>query len=173
MTLDQYNINWVYRKGVSNAVADALSRRYQSAEESAQAQSELIRLDVVMCYTQKGKWHKPWWNTWMMAVTTRAVNRDDWTTEQELACKNPRKPRKERSWQSTRPLNTWRESDAELIRESQLQDTDLKAIIDLLEQQPYLVEKKLLDNYFMKDGILYISDDNEQENLVVPVNQRQ
>ncbi|MCP4494725.1 MAG: hypothetical protein GY820_46595, partial [Gammaproteobacteria bacterium] len=70
-------------------------------------------------------------------------------------------------------MNTWCEGDAVLIRESQLQDTDLKAIIDLLEQQPYLVEKKLLDNYFMKDGVLYISDDNEQENLVVPVNQRQ
>ncbi|MCP4487481.1 MAG: hypothetical protein GY820_09220, partial [Gammaproteobacteria bacterium] len=144
LTLDQYNINWVYRKGVSNSVADALSRRYQSAEESAQAQSELIKLDVVMCYTQKGKWCKPWWNTWLMAVTTRAVNRDNWTTEQELACKNPRKPRKEKEWQSTRPLNTWRESDAVLIRESQMQDPDLKAIIDLLEKQPYLLGKKLL-----------------------------
>ncbi len=43
LTLDQYNINWVYRKGVSNAVADALSRRNQSAEERAQAQTEMIK----------------------------------------------------------------------------------------------------------------------------------
>ncbi|MCP4494328.1 MAG: hypothetical protein GY820_44565, partial [Gammaproteobacteria bacterium] len=42
LTLDQYNIKWVFRKGVSNAVANALSRRYNSSEESAAAQSELI-----------------------------------------------------------------------------------------------------------------------------------
>ncbi|MCP4473972.1 MAG: hypothetical protein GY821_05280, partial [Gammaproteobacteria bacterium] len=41
LTLDQYNITWIHRKGASNAVTDALSRRYQSSEESAAAQSEL------------------------------------------------------------------------------------------------------------------------------------
>ncbi|MCP4474407.1 MAG: hypothetical protein GY821_07535, partial [Gammaproteobacteria bacterium] len=54
LTLDQYRINWVYRKGSSNAVADALSRRYANAEESESAQSKLIQCDAVVCRTQAG-----------------------------------------------------------------------------------------------------------------------
>ncbi|MCP4487182.1 MAG: hypothetical protein GY820_07680, partial [Gammaproteobacteria bacterium] len=54
LTLDQYRINWVYRKGSSNAVADALSRRYANAEESESAQSKLIQCDAVVCRTQSG-----------------------------------------------------------------------------------------------------------------------
>ncbi|MCP4493842.1 MAG: hypothetical protein GY820_42055, partial [Gammaproteobacteria bacterium] len=49
LSLDQYRITWMYRKGTANLVADALSRRYQSAEESELAQSELIKLDAVIC----------------------------------------------------------------------------------------------------------------------------
>ncbi|MCP4486929.1 MAG: DDE-type integrase/transposase/recombinase, partial [Gammaproteobacteria bacterium] len=51
LSLDQYRITWMYRKGTANLVADALSRRYQSAEESELAQSELIKLDAVICRT--------------------------------------------------------------------------------------------------------------------------
>ncbi|MCP4489198.1 MAG: hypothetical protein GY820_18080, partial [Gammaproteobacteria bacterium] len=86
--------------------------------------------------------------------------------------KKPRKPRKERQEKGSNPVNTWRERDAGLIRESQLNDCDLKVIIELLEKQPYSTEAKLLAGYFLKDGVLYITDDDEQENLVVPSDQR-
>ncbi|MCP4489414.1 MAG: hypothetical protein GY820_19195, partial [Gammaproteobacteria bacterium] len=156
LTLDQYNINWIYRKGSSNAVADALSRRYQSAEESEQAQSELIKLEVVACFTQKGKWNKPWQYVWIRAVSTRSTNRDNLEIVPDLNHKNPRKPRKERQWKGSNPVSTWRERDAGLIRESQLNDSDLKVIIELLEHQPYSKEAKSLIGYFLKDGVLYI-----------------
>ncbi|MCP4473080.1 MAG: hypothetical protein GY821_00600, partial [Gammaproteobacteria bacterium] len=117
LTLDQYNITWIHRKGASNAVADALSRRYQSSEESAAAQSELIALDLVLCFTAKGSWTKPWLFGWLNAVTTRSTNRDNWEDEPILDHKNPRKPRKERNWQGKNPLNTWRVKEAMQIRE--------------------------------------------------------
>ncbi|MCP4475829.1 MAG: transposase family protein, partial [Gammaproteobacteria bacterium] len=54
-----------------------------------------------------------------------------------------------------------------------MKDTDLKAIIELLENKPYSLGKNSLDGYFLKDGVLYVTDDNEQECLVVPVDERQ
>ncbi|MCP4489315.1 MAG: hypothetical protein GY820_18695, partial [Gammaproteobacteria bacterium] len=127
LTLDQYNIKWVYRKGSSNAVADALSRRYESAAESEAAQSELILLDTAYYvgeYMPKGTLF-----SWLMAVSTRATNRDSIEERAILDHKNPRKPRKEKDWKNdAHPVNTWRERDANLIRESQLNDTDLRAI---------------------------------------------
>ncbi|MCP4492401.1 MAG: hypothetical protein GY820_34595, partial [Gammaproteobacteria bacterium] len=50
LTLDQYRITWVYRKGSTNAVADALSRRYRDSQESEEAQSKLIECDSLACH---------------------------------------------------------------------------------------------------------------------------
>ncbi|MCP4474504.1 MAG: hypothetical protein GY821_08075, partial [Gammaproteobacteria bacterium] len=110
LTLDQYNIKWVYRKGSSNAVADALSRRYESAAESEAAQSELISLDSLFEYTPKGTLY-----SWLLAVSTRATNRDE--EKSVLDRKNPRESRKEKNWQNKgHPVNTWRENGANLVR---------------------------------------------------------
>ncbi|MCP4494699.1 MAG: hypothetical protein GY820_46465, partial [Gammaproteobacteria bacterium] len=54
LTLDQYRITWVYRKGSTNAMADALSRRYHNSEESAEAQSKLIECDSLACHLPEG-----------------------------------------------------------------------------------------------------------------------
>ncbi|MCP4490670.1 MAG: hypothetical protein GY820_25660, partial [Gammaproteobacteria bacterium] len=82
LSLDQYRIMWMYRKGAANQVADALSRRYQSAEESEQAQSELIRLDTIICRTggPEFKWVHINWST---AIGRRSIGRwVNWSTGQ-------------------------------------------------------------------------------------------
>ncbi|MCP4491124.1 MAG: hypothetical protein GY820_27980, partial [Gammaproteobacteria bacterium] len=100
------------------------------------------------------------------------TNRDE--EKSVLDRKNPRKSRKEKNWQNkAHPVNTWRENDAILVRESQLKDTDLKAIIELLENRPYELRKNSLDGYFLKEGVLYSSEDSENECLVVPKDERQ
>ncbi|MCP4494726.1 MAG: hypothetical protein GY820_46600, partial [Gammaproteobacteria bacterium] len=71
---EQYNINRNYRKRGTKTRAESSTRRHKSAEEGTEPQTEERKRDVEKCYMQKGKWHKPWWNTWMMAVTTRVVN---------------------------------------------------------------------------------------------------
>ncbi len=81
-------------------------------------------------------------------MSTRSTNRDevknkDWTR------RNPRKPKKERKWQGSSTLNTWREKDIALLRESQEKDSDLKAIIDLLNNQPYKMGTDSMIGYFL------------------------
>ncbi|MCP4489270.1 MAG: hypothetical protein GY820_18450, partial [Gammaproteobacteria bacterium] len=76
MTLDQYRINWVYRKGSSNAVADALSHRYASAEESELAQSKLIQCDAIVCRTQAGALFRLCFANWKLdEIVTRSKTR--------------------------------------------------------------------------------------------------
>ncbi|MCP4486634.1 MAG: hypothetical protein GY820_04835 [Gammaproteobacteria bacterium] len=84
----------------------------------------------------------------------------------------PRPSRKERKWLSSSTLNTWREKDVTSIRESQLKDLDLKAIIDLLKHKPYEMGNDSLIGYFLRDGVLYIMDEEGQDNLVVPSKER-
>ncbi|MCP4473196.1 MAG: hypothetical protein GY821_01190, partial [Gammaproteobacteria bacterium] len=165
LTLDQYNVNWVYRKGTSNAVADALSRRYQSSEESAKAQSKLIEMDSVSDHMAKGSWNKPWAYCLVKAMTTRSTNREKVEEEPNLVPKIEEKPKEEEQEKSVVPLNTWHEKDAVSIRESQMSDGDLKLIMELLEQQPYSSNKKGLEGYFLKEGVLYVASDNEQDSL--------
>ncbi|MCP4494009.1 MAG: hypothetical protein GY820_42910, partial [Gammaproteobacteria bacterium] len=172
LTLDQYNVNWVYRKGTSNAVADALSRRYRSSEESAKAQSKLIELDSVSDFTQKGKWDKLWAYCWVKAMTTRSTNREQVEKEPDVVSEVVEKPKRGGQEKSSVSVNTWRERDAAAIRDSQMSDGDLKLIMELLEQQPYSLNKKGLEGYFLKEGVLYVASDNEQDSLVVPTDQR-
>ncbi|MCP4475088.1 MAG: hypothetical protein GY821_11105, partial [Gammaproteobacteria bacterium] len=173
MTLDQYNVNWVYRKGTSNAVADALSRRYQSSEESAKAQSKLIELDSMSDHMAKGSWNKPWACCLVRAMTTRSTNREEKVDEEpDLVPKIEEKPKEVKQEKSSVPLNTWREKDAVAIRDSQMSDGDLKLIMELLEQQPYSSNKKGLEGYFLKEGVLYVASDNEQDSLMVPTDKR-
>ncbi|MCP4487078.1 MAG: hypothetical protein GY820_07140, partial [Gammaproteobacteria bacterium] len=172
LTLDQYNVNWVYQKGTSNAVADALLRRYQSSEESAKAQSKLIELDSMSDYMEKGSWNKLWAYCWVRAMTTRSTNCEQVGKEPDLVPKIEEKPKEVEQEKSSVPLNTWHEKDAVSIRESQMNDGDLKLIMELLEQQPYLSNKKGLEGYFLKEGVLYVASDNEQDSLVVPTDQR-
>ncbi|MCP4457223.1 MAG: hypothetical protein GY816_04230, partial [Cytophagales bacterium] len=76
LTLDQYRINWVYRKGSSNAVADALSHRYATAEESEQAQSKLIQCDAIVCHTQAGALFRLCFANWKLdEIVTRSKTR--------------------------------------------------------------------------------------------------
>ncbi|MCP4492861.1 MAG: hypothetical protein GY820_36995, partial [Gammaproteobacteria bacterium] len=135
LTLDQYNVNWVYRKGTSNAVADALSRRYGSSEESAKAQSKLIELDSMSDFMQKGKWDKLWVYCWVKAMTTWSTNHEQVEKEPDLVPKISENPKEVGQKKSSESLNTWSEKDAAAIRDSEMSDGDLKFIMVLLDQQ--------------------------------------
>ncbi|MCP4489532.1 MAG: hypothetical protein GY820_19785, partial [Gammaproteobacteria bacterium] len=126
LTLDQYNVNWVYRKGTSNAVADALLRRYGSSEESAKAQSKLIELDSVSDFTQKGKWDKLWAYCWVKAMTTRSTNREQVEKEPDVVSEVKEKPKRKEQEKRSVSVNTWRERDAAAIRDRQMKDRELK-----------------------------------------------
>ncbi|MCP4491154.1 MAG: hypothetical protein GY820_28135, partial [Gammaproteobacteria bacterium] len=142
LTLYQYNVNWVYRKGTSNAVADALSRRYQSSEESAKAQSKLIECDSMSDHMERGSWDKLWVRCWVRAMNTRSTNREKVEEESDLVHKISKEPMSEGQEKSSVSLNTWHERDAAAIRDSQMSDSDLKAIVELLAQQPYSSNNK-------------------------------
>ncbi|MCP4474640.1 MAG: hypothetical protein GY821_08780, partial [Gammaproteobacteria bacterium] len=125
LTLDQYNVTWVYRKGTSNAVADALSRRYQSSEESAKAQSKLIECDSMSDHTEKGSWNKLWVRCWIRVMNTRSKNQEKVEEEPDLVPKISKEPASEGNEKRSVSLNTWRERDAAAIRDSQMSDSDL------------------------------------------------
>ncbi|MCP4491615.1 MAG: hypothetical protein GY820_30550 [Gammaproteobacteria bacterium] len=93
LTLDQYNVTWVYRKGTSNVVADALSRRYQLSEESAKAQSKLIECDSMSDHMEKGSWNKLWARCWVRAMNTHPQIGRKWKKSQIWFTKFRKSPR--------------------------------------------------------------------------------
>ncbi|MCP4487322.1 MAG: hypothetical protein GY820_08395, partial [Gammaproteobacteria bacterium] len=105
-------------------------------------------------------------------MTTRSTNREKVDEEPDLVPKIEEKPKRGGQEKRSVPLNTWREKDAVAIRDSQMSDGDVKVIMELLEQQPYSSNKKGLEGYFLKEGVLYVASDNEQDSLVVPTDQR-
>ncbi len=53
------------------------------------------------------------------------------------------------------------------LREAQMQDLELKTIIDLLENLSKVQRKKGLIGYRMKDTVLYYADENETNLRIV------
>ncbi|MCP4489063.1 MAG: hypothetical protein GY820_17380, partial [Gammaproteobacteria bacterium] len=105
-------------------------------------------------------------------MTTHSTNHDKLQGEPDLVHKNSGKPMKEKQEEGSKFLNTWHERDATVIRDSQMSDCDLRAIMELLEQQLYSSNKKGLEGYFLKEGVLYVASDSGQDSLVVPTDQR-
>ncbi|MCP4457321.1 MAG: hypothetical protein GY816_04750 [Cytophagales bacterium] len=170
MTLDQYRINWVYRKGSSNAVADALSHRYANVEESELAQSKLIQCDAVVCCTQAGALFRLCSTNWKLdEVVTRSKTRQKQTEtvpqvplEMSPDCvrqpdsslpplevpKNIPKEMPARKDVHEHQLDTWVSPKNSEIQKSQERDDELSPIIELLKNSPkHVLEEKLLGYY--------------------------
>ncbi|MCP4458663.1 MAG: hypothetical protein GY816_11660, partial [Cytophagales bacterium] len=193
--LDQYCINWVYRKGSSNAVADALSHRYANAEESELAQSKLIKCDAVVCYTQAGALFQLCFANWQLTeiVTRSKARQKQAETVPQVPLETPSDcARKHDSSLSPlevlenipkeilarkdvheHQLDAWVSPKNVEIQKSQERDDELSPIIELLKNSPKHVLKEKLLGYYLDEGVLYFSNGTERGKLVVPKEHRQ
>ncbi|MCP4491637.1 MAG: hypothetical protein GY820_30670, partial [Gammaproteobacteria bacterium] len=168
LSLDQYRITWMYRKGMANLVADALSRRYQSAEESERAQSDLIKLDAVICRTG-GHFRLTELKCMIAAMVTRSQSR---VAKDNISVSPPKivpKVHSEKINDNPKLEGDRAEMDRtnDQLREAQLKDLELKTIIDLLEHSPQTKRVKGLIGYRMEDNVLYYADDNGENRRIV------
>ncbi|MCP4475917.1 MAG: hypothetical protein GY821_15400, partial [Gammaproteobacteria bacterium] len=197
LTLDQYRITWVYRKGSTNALAGALSRRYRDSEESAQAQSKLIECDSLACHLPEGCLFKLCAMTGgVFEIITRSKARREAIVTESIPPKPPDNSlsssfesepvQKSKPFKNThngfgKPLanfdkilaekskliNNWVSLGNSTLCEAQRKDDELRPIMELLSSASKESLKDKWLGYYLEDGILYFSEDVSDEKRIV------